>query len=103
MFKLVVCEDGIANEEDDETQEDYKESDIVCPATSAPDGPLRVLNSIWVVEGIIKVDIIKVCGCADRICLLGRAEWFLCVRLLAEAWTSNRLRRLLGLLELENG
>ena len=83
MDGAVVCADGIASEEDDEVEECCEESDTVCPATSAPDDPLRVLNSILagigVVEGIIKVWVTRipgVSGSAERICLLGRAEWF---------------------------
>jgi hypothetical protein len=116
LFKLdgaVMCDDGIASEENDEAEEDCEESDIVCPAPSAPEGPLRVLDGILagvgVVEGVVEVwitGIPEVSGCPDRICLLGRTEWFFCERLLgdmAEAWAGDRLPRLLGLLELKNG
>lgn len=83
-FKLdgaVVCDDGIASEEDDETEENCKKSDVVCPAPSAPEGPLRVLDGILarvgVVEGVVEVWITcipEVGGCPDRVCLLGRSE-----------------------------
>lgn len=112
FFKLdhaVMCDDGVASEESNKAEEDCEESDIVCPTASAPDGPLRVLDSIlsWVraMEGIVEVwvtSIPEVRGCTDGICLLGRAEWLFCVGLLGEAWASNRLERLLGLLDLEN-
>ena len=113
LFKLdeaVVCDDGVASEEDDKTEENRKESEVVCPAPSAPEGPLRVLNGIlagvWVVEGVVEVWITcvpKVSRCSDRVCLLGRTEWLFRVRLLgdmAEAWTGDSLPRFLGLLEL---
>jgi hypothetical protein len=115
LFKLdetVVCDDGIASEEDEETEEDCEESEIVCPTTGAPKGPLRVLDrvlaGVGVVEGVVEVRITgipEVSGCPDCGCLLGRAEWFFCVRLLGdttEAWAGERLPRLLGL-ELERG
>ena len=60
MFRLdgaVVCDDEIASGEDEEAEEDCEESDIICPALNAPDGPLRVPNYR---------------GCVDRTCLLGR-------------------------------
>jgi len=114
LFKLdgaVVGDDGITSEEDDEAEEDCEKSDIVCPAPSAPEGPLRVLDSILtrvgVVERVVEVwitGIPEISGCPDCVCLLGRTEWFICVRLLGdvgEAWAGDRLPRLLGLLELE--
>jgi hypothetical protein len=113
FFKLdhaVVCDDGIASKKGDKAEEDCEESDIVCPTASAPDGPLRVLDSILAgvgaVKGIVEVwvtGVPEVRGCTDGICLLGRAEWFFCVGLLGEAGAGNRLKRVLGLLDLEKG
>jgi len=116
LFKLdkaVVCDYGISSEEDDETEEDCKESEVVCPAPSAPESPLRVLDSILtgvgVMEGVVEVWITRipeVSRSPNRCCLLRRTEWFFRVRLLgdmAEAWVSDRLVRLLGLLKLGGG